>query len=54
MTLHGDKALVTLCKKVRHDHCVAIRALPVIEAMTALVIADAFLLDQEGSRNNSF
>ena len=54
VTLNGDKAQMTLCKKARHDPCVAIRAVPVVEAMTALVLADAFLLDQVGRRNNSF
>lgn len=30
----------------RHDPCVAIRAVPVVEAMTALVIADALLMNR--------
>lgn len=30
----------------RHDPCVAIRAVPVVEAMCALVLADAWLLDR--------
>jgi chorismate synthase len=30
----------------RHDPCVAIRAVPVVEAMAALVLADALLLNQ--------
>lgn len=30
----------------RHDPCVAIRAVPIIEAMTALVIADAILMNR--------
>lgn len=30
----------------RHDPCVAIRAVPIVEAMTALVIADALLMNR--------
>lgn len=30
----------------RHDPCVTIRAVPIVEAMTALVIADALLMDR--------
>lgn len=30
----------------RHDPCVAIRAVPIVEAMTALVLADAILLNR--------
>lgn len=32
-------------KKGRHDPCVAIRAVPVVEAMTALVLTDAYLMN---------
>lgn len=34
---------VTLCIQGRHDPCLVPRAIPVIEAMTALVLADALL-----------
>ena len=35
--------------KGRHDPCVVPRAVPIVEAMTALVIADYFLLDKVSS-----
>lgn len=37
---------VDLVTKGRHDPCVGIRAVPVAEAMAALVLADHFLLDR--------
>ncbi len=46
VTLSGEKAKLTLPKGSRHDPCVAIRAVPVVEAMAALVLADAFLMDR--------
>ena len=36
---------ITLCSRGRHDPCVAIRAVPVVEAMAALVAADFLLGD---------
>lgn len=47
-TLTTDKksAEFTLPKGSRHDPCVAIRAVPVVEAMAALVLADALLLNR--------
>jgi chorismate synthase len=44
--LQGNKALLQLPDGSRHDVCVAIRAVPVVEAMCALVIADALLLNR--------
>ena len=35
-----------LPKGSRHDPCVAIRAVPVVEAMLALVLADALLMNR--------
>ncbi|MFZ0565636.1 MAG: chorismate synthase [Chlamydiales bacterium] len=46
VTLEGEPAVYALSKNSRHDPCVAIRAVPVVEAMAALVLADALLLDQ--------
>lgn len=43
LTTSGDKACFQLPEGSRHDPCVAIRAVPVVEAMAALVIADARL-----------
>lgn len=46
VTLHGQKALFQLSQSARHDPCVAIRAVPIVEAMAALVLADALLLNR--------
>jgi chorismate synthase len=35
---------VTLEARGRHDPCVVPRAVPIVEAMAALVLADAYLL----------
>lgn len=42
-TVNEDGHEVDLRTKGRHDPCVGIRAVPVVEAMTACVLADAFL-----------
>ena len=42
----GEEALFQLPEGSRHDPCVAIRAVPVVEAMVALVLADAVLLNR--------
>jgi chorismate synthase len=44
--LKGQKKAFNLPEGSRHDPCVAIRAVPIIEAMTALVLADAILLNR--------
>ncbi|MDE5877775.1 MAG: chorismate synthase [Muribaculaceae bacterium] len=44
-TLTRDHRTVTLPASGRHDPCVALRAVPVVEAMTVLTIADALLSD---------
>lgn len=46
VTLDGEKAIFQLPESGRHDPCVAIRAVPIVEAMTALVLADAVLMNQ--------
>lgn len=43
LTISGEKALFKLPEGSRHDPCVAIRAVPVVEAMVALVLVDAIL-----------
>ena len=43
-TVDHDGNAVTLQPRGRHDVCVVPRALPIVEAMTALVILDAYLL----------
>ena len=42
-TVNEDGEEIDLRTKGRHDPCVGIRAVPVVEAMTACVLADAFL-----------
>lgn len=46
VTLDGEAATMQLPEGSRHDPCVAIRAVPVVEAMTALVLADLLLLNR--------
>ena len=46
VNLKGQKKPFNLPEGSRHDPCVAIRAVPIIEAMTALVLADAMLLNR--------
>ena len=42
--VHGND--VTVSGKGRHDPCVVPRAVPIVEAMAALVLADYFLLSK--------
>jgi len=42
-TINRDGAEVDLRTKGRHDPCVALRGVPVVEAMAACVLADALL-----------
>ncbi len=42
--LEGREAAFILPEGSRHDPCVVLRALPIVEAMVALVLADALLL----------
>lgn len=44
--IYGEKSVFQLPRGSRHDPCVAIRAVPVVEAMCALVIVDAVLMNQ--------
>ncbi|MGB7978723.1 MAG: chorismate synthase [Chlamydiales bacterium] len=46
VNLKGQRKPFNLPEGSRHDPCVAIRAVPIIEAMTALVLADAILLNR--------
>ncbi len=46
LTLGGEPTLFQLPEGARHDPCVAIRAVPVVEAMVALVLVDALLLNR--------
>ncbi len=42
-TLSGENTEINLQEGARHDPCLAIRAVPVVEAMAAIVIVDALL-----------
>lgn len=42
----GEPAQIELPQGSRHDPCVAIRAVPIVEAMVALVLADALLMNR--------
>ncbi len=44
--LKGEATVFKLPEGSRHDPCVAIRAVPVVEAMCALVLADALLFNR--------
>ncbi len=46
VSIKGEKSVFQLPESGRHDPCVAIRAVPIIEAMTALVLADAVLMNR--------
>jgi len=46
VSLKKEKKPFNLPEGSRHDPCVAIRAVPIIEAMTALVLADALLMNR--------
>jgi chorismate synthase len=45
-TIDKDGNLVEMQGKGRHDPCVVPRAIPIVEAMTALVLADYYLLNK--------
>jgi len=58
VTRSGDAAVLELPKGSRHDPCIAIRAVPVVQAMTAIVLVDALLYHrlsriENGSRGES-
>lgn len=44
--LQGNKQEMQLPTTARHDPCVAIRAVPIVEAMCALVLVDALLMNR--------
>lgn len=49
LSTQGEKSSFTLPQGSRHDPCVAIRAVPIVEAMAALCLVDAILLNQTNS-----
>lgn len=46
VTLKPTSSILDVAKKGRHDPCIATRAIPVLEAMTAMVLADHLLLQR--------
>ncbi|NDH66998.1 MAG: chorismate synthase [Gammaproteobacteria bacterium] len=46
VNLDGQATVLTLPEGSRHDPCVAIRAVPVVDAMCALVLVDALLMQR--------
>jgi len=46
----GEQKDFVLPEGSRHDPCVAIRAVPIVEAMTALVLADALLMNRSAKQ----
>lgn len=44
--IHGHETQFQLPEGSRHDPCVAVRAVPVVDAMCALVLADALLMNR--------
>ncbi len=46
VSIDKKNSILDLGPLARHDPCVAIRGAPVVEAMTALVLADAFLINR--------
>jgi len=46
VTCSGEKTSYTLPEGSRHDPCVAFRAVPVVKAMCALVLADCYLANR--------
>lgn len=51
-TINTDSKKVEMQGKGRHDPCVVPRAVPIVEAMTALVLADFYLLQKINSDKN--
>lgn len=45
-TINKDGDVIEMQGKGRHDPCVVPRAVPIVEAMAALTIADFFLQDK--------
>lgn len=46
LSTEGNEATLQLPQGSRHDPCVAIRAVPIVESMVALVLIDAILLNR--------
>jgi chorismate synthase len=53
LDMNGQPSTYTTPKEGKHDPCVAIRAVPVVEAMVHLVLADCYL-SQKSKRHQAF
>ncbi len=51
--MQGNSQTLLLPENARHDPCVAIRAVPVVEAMCYLVLADALLMNRNARMGHS-
>jgi chorismate synthase len=49
VNFQGESRILSLPEGSRHDPCVAIRAVPVVEAMFALVLVDAMLMNRNAT-----
>ena len=49
-TLNKQGEMVEMQGKGRHDPCVVPRAVPIVEAMAAMVLADALLFNKTQSK----
>jgi chorismate synthase len=45
-SINNEEEIITLEGKGRHDPCVVPRAIPIVEALTAMVLADFYLLNK--------
>ncbi len=52
VSLDNDKKIINIIGKGRHDPCVLPRAVPIVESMAYLVIADHFLYNRNVNINN--
>lgn len=51
LNLKGEEAIFLLPEGSRHDPCVAIRAVPIVEAMTSIVLADCILMNRSAKQD---
>ena len=51
-TVNSDKKEISLKVNGRHDPCVLPRAIPIVEAFAAIVLADRLLVNQTSNINN--
>jgi chorismate synthase len=52
VSVKPPSSIGSIAKKGRHDPCIVPRVIPVLEAMTALVLADCYLLQQAYLKSN--